>query len=89
VVPTLFTQSKKAKKKVRAEPTCHMSIGRHEPLVAARHATPGIAVLVLVLASGGRFLAYPIYPSQLATSGTLAQRSQQRVQKVSVGAIVA
>ena len=65
-----------------------MWIGRHEPLVAARHATPGIAVLVLALAPGGKFLAYPIYPSRSAQSGTLAQRSQQREPKVSVGTVV-
>lgn len=77
----------KGQSRVRLEPTCHMWIGRHEPLVAALHATPGIAVLILVLASGGRFLAYPIHPSRSVTSGTLAQISQQRVQKVLVGAI--
>lgn len=66
-----------------------MWIGRHELLVAARHATPGIAVPVLVLASRGKYLAYPIYPSRSAPSGTLAQRSQQRVPKVSVGAVIA
>jgi hypothetical protein len=66
-----------------------MQIGRHEPQVAARHATPGIAVLGLVFESGGRFLAYPIYRSRSAPSGTLAQRSQQREAKVSVGAVVA